>query len=235
VVTTSSLYVCSDERLAEFCHDCLSVEERERAERYTSIEDTNRFVLSRSLLNYALRQHLPGASPASLQIATTDKGKPYLKAPFDRVAISISHTPGLVAVCISDANTCGVDLESLDRVMGVEGLSARYLSLAEQEWLQAHKPAERRHAFLKLWTLKEAYLKALGLGISVPLSALTFSWGESIRLECAEPSMQALDHWVFDQRILPSGHLLAVAQEGPCSELELIEVTLGDDGFSAKH
>lgn len=235
MVTTSSLYVCSDERLAEFCHDSLSVGERERAERYASTEDTNRFVLARSLLNYALRQHLPGASSTPWQIATTDKGKPYLKAPFDRVAISISHTPGLVAVCVSDANACGVDLESLDRGISVEGLSARYLSLAERAWLEAHEPADRRQAFLKVWTLKEAYLKALGLGISVPLSALTFSWGESIRLECAEPAMQALDHWVFDQRILPSGHLLAVALEGPCSELELIEVTLGDDDFSAKH
>jgi phosphopantetheinyl transferase len=102
VVTTSSLYVCSDDRLAGFCRDGLSAGELERAERYASTEDTNRFVLGRSLLNYALRQHLPGAPPASLQIATTDKGKPYLKAPFDRVAISISHTSGLVAVCVSD-------------------------------------------------------------------------------------------------------------------------------------
>jgi 4'-phosphopantetheinyl transferase len=181
-----------------------------------------------------LRQRLPEASATSWHIATTPKGKPYLRAPYDQIAFSISHTSGLVAVCISDAKACGIDLESLDRVLPVEGLSARYLSQAEQAWLHAHQQADQQRAFLNVWTLKEAYLKALGLGISVPLNSLTFSWGESIRLECAEPSTQALDHWVFDQSVLPSGHLLAVAQEGPCSALEIIEVILDDEDFRAK-
>lgn len=119
-----------------------------------------------TLLAYALKEEygifrMP-------RIEKEKRGKPYFPD-HGRIYFNISHSAGMV-VCALTGVELGVDIDHVRRVG--EGLYDKVLSAKEREWV-ARQP-EREEAFIRLWTLKESYVKAIGEGIAAELSSIEF-------------------------------------------------------------
>ena len=227
----TALYLCADDQFDSAQLGNLSTYERERADAYVHSADRQRFVLGRAMLRWALSEQLGSYGPSDWSISETKGGKPTLEPSGEAIGFSISHTDGLVGVLLSSNRSCGVDIESLSRHVDVQKLAARSCSLVEREWLNHHDLNDQSVAFLKLWTLKEAYLKATGLGISVPLNQLSFRFNDGIRLRDLKDHSKCFDHWRFSQWEQDDQHLVAVAQKRGDSEPQPIVLRATDGGF----
>ena len=143
----------------------------------------------------------------------TPAGKPFLLAADGRSSplfFSLTHTRGLVACAISDSNV-GIDAEAMDRDADVDGVSGRFFAPAERAALQQCTGTARRERFFELWTLKEALLKGIGLGLSHPLEDLAFTVSESGEVSLEARGIDAAS-WQFSLN-RPAGFCLSVAVE----------------------
>ena len=227
----TTLYLCAQDQFDSAQLGNLSKHERERADAYAHRSDRQRFVLGRAVLRWALSEQLGSYRPADWSIGETRGGKPTLELCSEAIGFSISHTEGLVAVLLSSNRSCGVDVELLSRQIDVQKLAQRSCSLVERKWLNRHDLNDQSVAFLKLWTLKEAYLKATGIGISVPLNQLSFGFDDGIYLRDLEDQSKRFDHWNFSQWEQDGRHLVAVAQRRGDSQLQTIVLRAVDAGF----
>lgn len=159
----------------------LSTDETERAARFHFQRDRDRFVVGRACLRVHLGRYLE-RPPELLRFSYEDRGKPALDPP-ERLAFNLAHAEGLAvyAVCL-DAEV-GVDVEPF-QAEPPERVPERFFSPAEVTTLRALPDEEQPAAFLRCWTRKEAFLKARGDGLSLPLDAfdVTLAPGDAPRL-----------------------------------------------------
>lgn len=158
--------------------DLLSPDERTRATRLRAAERRRRFVVARGVLRTILARYLD-AEPASLRFDYGPHGKPALMAAPLRFNLSHSHDLALVAV--AREREVGIDVERVRDTVEVARLAARFFSPPEQALLAALSPADRPGAFFRLWTCKEAYLKATGEGMSRALGTLDVTGAANTR------------------------------------------------------
>ena len=227
----TAVYLCADHQFDSAQLSNLGAQERERAAAYVHDADRQRFVLGRALLRWALTEQLGVYAPSDWVIRETQGGKPTLESFGQAVGFSISHTDGLVGVLLSSNSSSGIDIESLSRQVDVQKFAKRSCSDLEREWLSRHDLSDQSAAFLKLWTLKEAYLKATGLGISVPLNQLSFGFSDGIHLLDLRDQLKRFDHWSFTQWEQDDQHVVAVAQAGEAESPKLILLNAAGAGF----
>lgn len=189
----------------------MSAEERE-AERRFLVEGARRLhVLARGLQRVVLASYLPGADPASLIFAKGPKGRPALAPPFDASGIdfNLAHTAGMVVMAVCAGVKPGVDIEGLSKTMPLAA-ARRYFSVAEVAALDALPDEEKPGRFVRLWTLKESYLKAIGTGIAGGLGSMTFNLeaGGCGFERAADPDAA---RWQFLQYTLAPDYVVAVA------------------------
>jgi len=141
----------------------LSEEERERAARLASHPRAQRrFVAARAGLRAVLGAHR-GASPASLVFGEGPHGKPELGGgPF----FSLSHSEDLALCALSPSRRLGVDVEAVRAVPEAEAIARRWFTASERVAYEGVRAARPEEAFFRVWTRKEAYLKALGTGLA---------------------------------------------------------------------
>jgi 4'-phosphopantetheinyl transferase len=166
-----------DPTLAQRYAALLSHEERLRWQRFVFAADRNRFLLARALVRTVLGDYR-GVAPKELEFSVDAWGKPRLLSLPHAAAplhFNLSHTSGMAVLAVSRQAPVGVDVEEVTRVADAEALTARYFAPEELRELQSLPPSERQGYFLWLWTLKEAYVKALGLGLRVPLDSFAFT------------------------------------------------------------
>ncbi|MEH6564747.1 MAG: 4'-phosphopantetheinyl transferase superfamily protein [Halopseudomonas sp.] len=165
------------------------------------------FALSRLLLERAAQQLLTGASDWALVVQRG--GQPLLRSNAEQINLSISHTAGLVAVALAPAGQAiGVDVEAWSRPLRLQQLLAGCMSKDDADWCLGQASPEQ--AFLRHWTLKEAYLKALGRGIAADLPALSFGLqANGIALRASPYSDSRC--WQFAHPPLLDDHCLALA------------------------
>jgi 4'-phosphopantetheinyl transferase len=147
-----------------YSRDYLSTDERAHLEGYRIRDAAERYVVTRSLVRVVLSERL-GMSPREIQVSHTDTGKPIVTK---GVHFNVSHSGNLVLLALSDLRPVGVDVERKREVLKVRALSDRWLSPAErQDFARLREMGiADSDAFLRIWSLKEAQLKALGVGIS---------------------------------------------------------------------
>jgi 4'-phosphopantetheinyl transferase len=153
-----------------FSREYLSSEEDGRRRQYRSREAAERYVVTRSLVRIVLSERLriPGRE---IRVNRTDTGKPVVAG---GIHFNVTHSADLILVAVSDARPVGVDIERKRDVARVHALVARWLTDAERNELAqlTNRGASSSDAFLRIWSLKEARLKALGVGISGAAGAL---------------------------------------------------------------
>jgi 4'-phosphopantetheinyl transferase len=153
----------------------LSPEEDARYRRFAFARNRQQFLVGRALVRTTLSRYA-GVPPAAWVFAASGHGKPEIAAPADFAGLrfNLSHTDGLVACAVTAGREVGVDVEDMSR-REVSASLARYcLSAAELAHWEGLSDGERREVFFDYWTLKEAYIKARGLGLSVPLHDFSF-------------------------------------------------------------
>ncbi|MGW5660938.1 4'-phosphopantetheinyl transferase family protein [Streptomyces sp. NPDC003758] len=183
-----------------------------RYERIGSPEHRHRFAASRMLLKHAAAAAL-GAEPEQLELARRPGGRPYVRG-CDQLEVSLSHTGRMLVVAVSQLGLVGVDVEAADRpVLGspVE----RDICIAREAEDIGRLPAERRNAALvRLWTLKEAYSKALGFGMRLPFTSFGFEpvGGEGPgRLLRADGVPVEQGGWSFQSHVLDGAYTASAA------------------------
>jgi len=147
----------------------LPADERQRSARFRVASARHRFVLARTLLRRRLGDAL-NVDPTALVFANGERGKPHMVIP-DLARpphFNLSHSGDVVVLAVAPTEV-GVDVESMREVANAERLARRFFSPAEHEIVHGVDVTERDRAFLRIWTQKEAYLKATGLGVGMPL------------------------------------------------------------------
>jgi 4'-phosphopantetheinyl transferase len=194
--------------------DLLSPGERERWGRFRFEEDRRTYLAAHVLLRTALSAYAD-VSPAAWRFETGPHGKPSIGAPTlpRPLHFNLAHTRGLVACAVSLAfEHIGVDVERLDRRIDVLGLASRYFAPGELASLQALAPPRRAGRFFTYWTLKESYLKARGLGLTLPLDQAAFSTSDAgVRIAFGPRLDDEADSWRFAAFDLGPEHKVAVA------------------------
>jgi 4'-phosphopantetheinyl transferase len=144
----------------------LDADERARTERFHFQGDRARFVARRAFLRRVLAGHL-GIAPAAIRYRTSLLGRPELD-PALGITFSTSHADGLAVVAVASGGPVGVDLEHRRPVPDALELAKRFFSAREHDHLASLPDEIRSTVFLGLWTRKEAYVKAIGAGLSRP-------------------------------------------------------------------
>jgi 4'-phosphopantetheinyl transferase len=205
---------CAHPVRAEQCKMMLSSEERERAARFHFQEDRESYLVAHSLTRGVLAE-LTRTKPAELTFELGSHGRPELVQPEQpgRLRFNLSHTRGMVACAVTLEHDIGVDVERIERRVEIDSLARNVFSEAEREALDRLEPTAKRRRFFELWTLKEAYIKAVGKGLSLPLRAITLELGSgqrpSIRFDA--PITDEGTEWWLDVSEPLTGFMLAVA------------------------
>lgn len=174
--------------------DVLSAAELERAARFHFDRHRGRFVASRVALRDLLARHLR-CEPADLDFEAGPQGKPAL--PGDPVHFNLSRSEDLCLVALSDDAPLGVDVEYRREDPYLLKVARRFFSDPEVEGLHGLAADEQLPAFFRVWSRKEAYIKALGLGLSLPLDSFDVSLepGDGARLVATRHEPEALGRW----------------------------------------
>jgi len=155
---------------------CLKPDETARASRFHFPIHSNRYVASRFALRTILGSYL-GVAPRDLAFEYTTFGKPYLAAPSNplRLSFNVSHSQDLGVLAVSFRANLGIDVEAIKEDFGGEEVAESHFAPAEFQQLLSLPEALRPQAFFNCWTRKEAYVKALGAGLQIPLDSFEVS------------------------------------------------------------
>ncbi|MBK8012486.1 MAG: 4'-phosphopantetheinyl transferase superfamily protein [Deltaproteobacteria bacterium] len=191
----------------------LSAAERVRFERFRVEKPRAAFLLGRATLRSVLGQHL-NVDGRRIELKENDYGRPELAAPETNLFFNLSHTSGLLALAVSRDHEVGIDVEYCARSTDTDAIAEHVFAVEELMELRTFKdPAARRRHFFKLWTLKEAYIKARGMGLALPLKDMAFIRGTSHMTTCPTESGRAgspdetEDPFTFDFRFQAAGHV----------------------------
>jgi len=156
--------------------DVLSDDERARASRFVSSVDRDRFIAARGILRTLLGRYLR-RPPASIAFAYETAGKPRLERPHQdpTIRFNVAHSGGLAAYAFTRDREVGVDVEAIRPDRAVDQIAERFFSAREVTELRALPQALRTEAFFRTWTRKEAYVKARGTGLGIPLDSFDVS------------------------------------------------------------
>lgn len=184
-------------RIEQCCENWLDDSERERAALFRQPTSRNQHVIGRGMA-----RRLLGAgdtTPESIRFDVETYGKPFVIEPIAaRRPFNVAHTDGLVMCGVGEHSDTlvGVDVERLNRRTD-PALADRYFSTPEVEYVHSHRgDEERRMAFLRVWTLKEAFIKAIGTGLQTPLADFAF---DQIDSDC--PSIRMLNPKLESERV----------------------------------
>ena len=197
--------------------ELLSADERGRADRFHFVRDRQRFMASRALLRTILAALLTD-DPASLTFSYSETEKPFLASTHANsgITFNVSHSGGIALYAFARHREVGVDVEQVRRDIEVEPIARRFFSVFEQGQLFALPEEDRNEAFFRCWTRKEAYIKAVGKGLSIPLSQFDVSLGAvetnallATRLDKAEAAA-----WMLQEVPAGAGYRAALCVRG---------------------
>lgn len=197
----------------------LSSEEYLRADRFIREAHRRNFQVSQGLLRLILADYL-GRAPETIVFSRHSHGKPFIEG--NPIFFNLSHSNGCVVVAISKAVELGVDVEYLEGDHDFDALIARFFSMDERRAYEAFSQNDRREAFFRAWTRKEAYLKATGLGLSFPLNQFSVSLdsSENHSLISVSGDVAVRSKWTLMTRTLLDNYFVSLA--APLQEVNLI-------------
>ncbi|MGH3415423.1 MAG: 4'-phosphopantetheinyl transferase family protein [Actinocrinis sp.] len=181
-----------------------------RAQRMAHRHIRSRFVAARLLLKHAAAQVLETRAEL-LDLAYKPGGRPYLRG-CDQIDVSLSHTEGLLVVGITRRGRIGVDVELADRSMAGTGTEDQACTPYELAMLNAMAASRRNGALVRLWTLKEAYSKAIGQGLRFQFTEFGFRLGDPrARVLRPDGSPGTGDEWSFGTCAVDRRYTVSVA------------------------
>jgi len=186
----------------------LSHDERQRAGQFHFDLHRDRFIAARGILRMLLGRYLD-TLPNSIVFNYGLKGKPSL--PSDPLHFNVSHSEGRALFAFSATTALGVDLEAVRPLPDVLQIARSAFSTSERKALEALAPELQHQAFFRCWTRKEAFIKALGDGLSFPLDRFSVSLDEPARIIHVDGELAAPSQWTLQHLALHDGFVGAIA------------------------
>lgn len=207
------------------CRTLLNREEIERASKFLKPGDSDGFILCRGLLRRILGDCL-NTNPAELVFNRNAQGKPFLQD--SRLEFNVSHSRDRLLIAVTAGRAVGVDIEFRRSGLNFASIAKRWFAPEEQKFFQTLDPSSAREAaltrgsdhrerqkpeevFFEIWAKKEAYVKALGIGIYKELNTFAVPLGETPFF----PSIGKDGQWFFQTLEIDSGYAAAVVSEAP--------------------
>jgi 4'-phosphopantetheinyl transferase len=204
-----------DVSVAEYA--VLSPDEQEHAARFYRDRDRTRFALAHVMLRDVLSRYV-GVPAASLAFVVSDHGKPSLERRHlaEWLSFNLSHSRDLVLCAVARGRELGVDVEYAWPDRYYARIAEQFFSPLELAQLHQMPPSRHAEAFFRCWTLKEAYLKARGEGLSLPLDSfdVAFAPGECPGLRRVSGQPGETVRWSFASFTPAPGYAAALAVEG---------------------
>ena len=195
----------------------LSDDERVRAERFHFDQDRKRFIVGRGVLRTILSRYV-GIEPGRLQFCYGSQGKPYLKEKSggDALRFNLAHSHGMALYAFARGREIGIDLERVCAEVPGEQMAARFFSPLESATLRALPTKVKPKAFFTCWTRKEAYIKARGEGLSLPLDQFDVSIapGEPAKLLNRRGDPLEASRWSLQELVPGPGYVGALVVQG---------------------
>lgn len=221
-----------DEQLLHGYSKLLNEQERIRQQRFALPDDRKRYLVTRALLRTTLSRHFVNViAPEQWIFVSGHHGRPEIAPAHVQakgISFSISHTKGLIIVGIVSDRMLGVDTEEMNDRHALADLASGLFAPAEVQALAELPPKQRQQRFLELWALKESYVKARGIGLSVPLDQMVFRLSQDQLIEVFLDTRQfdVANRWRFWQFSFREHYVVAVCAErkgSDCPNLLLYE------------
>lgn len=192
----------------------LSADEIKRADRFHFQADRHRFVVSHASLRDILSRYLY-RSPQDIKFATSEHGKPVV-LPQSQLDFNLSHSEDFALISIANGCKVGVDVEKHRLDMEHEKIAQRFFSDKEKSELRVLPDDQKITGFFNCWTRKEAYIKAHGLGLLLPLDDFDVSLrpNEPAVLRATRPDAQEASGWTLVSLDVDPEYAGAIAVEG---------------------
>ena len=189
-------------------------------QRYQNIQHEQKrrhYLLTRALVRLCL-SHYTGVPAWDLQFTKQADGKPEMAPAHKRVSFNLSHSDHYILCAVAHSGALGIDVEHTERGNRWPRIAEHYYSRSEQDYIQRYtNETDQRKAFYRLWTIKEAFAKATGKGLSKTLSKYYFELGEKGTQVFDQHSQTALDHWFFNTQAIHPHHYVSVAYQAEVS------------------
>lgn len=196
----------------------LSPDERNKQQRFYFSEHRHQYLVAHALVRTTLSRYA-AVHPRDLEFVCNDYGKPevVVRGMVSPLRFNLSHTDGLIACAVILENDIGVDVEKVHRA-GIDLAHAdRFFSPKEMAEFQPVPEERKRERFFEYWTLKESYIKARGMGLSIPLDRFSFhiSDHEALNISFHPKLDDDPDRWQF-MLMAPTPHYRAALSVGSC-------------------
>jgi 4'-phosphopantetheinyl transferase len=182
-----------------FCtlRDVLSQAELERMSCFVFDQDRNIYAMTHLLARYALTSCAPDIAPNVWVFEQTSSGRPEIAHPRmeTRLRFNISHTQGFIACIVTAELDCGIDIERINHNIDLASLVNHILTASEIDSIGAQPDSARAESFLCRWTIKEAYAKARGLGLTLPFNRIAVDLEPPIRVTLEPPRESETSPW----------------------------------------
>ena len=196
----------------------LSSEERKRAEGFGSATHRQRFIVGRGLTRIILSRYL-SSPPEQIEFCYNDSGKPSVKTATGETTIcfNLAHSEKLALYAIARNRQVGIDLEHIRAIEEAMLIASHFFSARENEELRALNPSQQLEGFFNCWTRKEAYMKAIGEGLSDSLHKVevTLNPEGPARLLSISGDAAKAAQWSLQSIIPAPGYIAALAVEDP--------------------
>jgi len=215
-----------DQPPADNLKSLLTEDEIVRAERFHFEKDRKHYIVARALLRKLLAAYL-GTTAGELRFNYAEKGKPALAGVENSLLnFNLAHSHGKAIYAFSLGRELGVDLEFIREDFGGEEIAERFFSRGEIATLKNVPPELTKEAFFHCWTRKEAYIKARGEGLSMPLDVFDVSLlpGEPAALLRNHKEPAEVTRWSMQSVPVPDGYVAALVVEGHCFKLKRFSI-----------
>ena len=200
----------------------LTPDEIRRADRFVAPSDRRRFAVGRGRVRSILGRYLD-QDPAALRFTPNPHGKPGLAD--GPLRFNLSHSGSLLLLAVTSDREVGVDIEQIRPDFGGEAIARRFFAPAEVESLLSLPPEARTLAFFQGWTRKEAYIKAHGKGLAMPLDEFEVEIrpDRPARLNATRPDPAEADRWSLVELATEPGYVAALCVSGSGWTLRLMD------------
>jgi 4'-phosphopantetheinyl transferase len=199
------------------CLQLLSEEERARWQRFVVEDARLQYLVTHALVRKTLSRYAEVPTQA-WQFETNTYGRPHISQPqaLRDLTFNLSNTTGLVVCAVSRDCVIGIDVENIARTFDTDELAPSVFAPAELADFRRSDSEVRRNRFFSYWTLKESYIKARGMGLSLPLDAFWFELGgPSPLLRVTDRCPDIPERWRFYKHAPTAEHMMAIAVAPP--------------------
>lgn len=200
-----------DTTSAQSLRELLSADELERASRFRFEKHRAQYLLTRGTLRSLLGGYL-GIFPGEIAFQYSKYDKPRLNGD-PRLDFNLSHTEGMAIFGFTCGHRIGVDIERLRSDFRADEIAERFFSPSERAALREIPEAHRHEFFFRIWTRKEAYIKALGEGLSHPLHQFDVSLDETATLLATRPNSADAQRWQLENLTIAPEFIATAAVE----------------------